>query len=82
MSRFSPDSAPQGNRGIVAVPWGNYRVYIAGGTGKFEGATGYLDNFGMADFTQNTVVLRYRGRVPSFVIAGNSGLGKHDVPKG
>jgi hypothetical protein len=36
---------------------------ITGGTGKFKNATGYLDYFGMADFHQNTLVLRYRGVV-------------------
>jgi hypothetical protein len=54
---------PTNNKAIVAVPWGNYRSYITGGTGKFANATGYLDYFGMADFTQNTIVLRYRGQV-------------------
>src|SRR5208283_3960255 len=54
---------PTGNPAIVAVPWGNYRSYISGGTGKFVGATGYLDYLGMADFTQNTLVLRYRGQI-------------------
>lgn len=54
---------PTSNKAIVAVPWGNYRSYINGGSGKFAGATGYLDYFGMADFTQNTLVLRYRGQV-------------------
>jgi hypothetical protein len=54
---------PTNDPGIVAVPWGNYRSYISGGTGKFEGARGYLDYFGMADFHQNTLVLRYRGQV-------------------
>ena len=54
---------PTSNTAIVAVPWGNYRSYISGGTGKFKGATGYLDYFGMADFDQNTLVLRYRGEV-------------------
>ena len=54
---------PMNDPGIVAVPWGNYRSYITGGTGKFEHATGYLDYFGMADFHQNTLVLRYRGKV-------------------
>jgi hypothetical protein len=54
---------PTNDAGIVAVPWGNYRSYISGGTGKFEGASGYLDYFGMADFHQNTLVLRYRGQV-------------------
>jgi hypothetical protein len=54
---------PTNDPGIVAVPWGNYRSYISGGTGKFEGASGYLDYFGMADFHQNTLVLRYRGHV-------------------
>jgi hypothetical protein len=54
---------PTSNTAIVAVPWGNYRSYVTGGTGKFNGATGYLDYFGMADFDQNTLVLRYRGEV-------------------
>ena len=54
---------PTNDMAIVAVPWGNYRSYIAGGTGKFAEATGYLDYFGMADFNQNTLVLRYRGEV-------------------
>jgi hypothetical protein len=54
---------PTGNKGIVAVPWGNYSSKIIGGTGKFEGARGHLDYFGMADFIQNTLVLRYRGEV-------------------
>jgi hypothetical protein len=48
---------------IVAVPWGNYRSTVAGGTGKFKGATGYIDYFGIADFHQSTLVLRYRGQV-------------------
>ncbi len=54
---------PTASTAIVAVPWGNYRSNITGGTGKFNGATGYLDYFGMADFGQNTLVLRYRGQV-------------------
>ena len=54
---------PTSSPAIVAVPWGNYRSYISGGTGKFANATGYLDYFGMANFTQNTLVLRYRGQV-------------------
>jgi hypothetical protein len=54
---------PTSSTAIVAVPWGNYRSYITGGTGKFNGAKGYLDYFGMADFGQNTLVLRYRGQV-------------------
>jgi hypothetical protein len=54
---------PTGDPGIVAVPWGNYRSYITGGTGKYAHATGYLDYLGMADFHQNTLVLRYRGKV-------------------
>jgi hypothetical protein len=54
---------PTGDKDIVAVPWGNYRSYISGGTGKFNNATGYLDYFGMADFHKNTLVLRYQGEV-------------------
>lgn len=48
---------------VVAVLWGNYISPIAGGTGKFKNATGALEYFGIADFKQNTLVLRYRGRV-------------------
>lgn len=58
---------------VVAVRWGHYRSVINGGTGKFQGATGYLDYFGLADFnatepdnhdqTGMTLVLRYRGQV-------------------
>ena len=51
------------NKSIVAVPWGNYISDISGGTGKFEGATGSLSYFGMADFVKNTLVLRYSGKV-------------------
>jgi hypothetical protein len=54
---------PTSDKSIVAVPWGNYRSDISGGTGKFNNATGYLDYFGIADFQQNTLVLRYRGEV-------------------
>jgi len=48
---------------VVAVRWGHYRSVITGGTGKFQEATGYLDYFGLADFVNNTLVLRYRGQV-------------------
>lgn len=48
---------------VVVVRWGHYRSEIDGGTGKFEGATGYLDYFGLADFNAKTLVLRYRGEV-------------------
>jgi hypothetical protein len=54
---------PTSDLGIVAVPWGHYRSGIKGGTGKFKDATGYLDYFGIADFHENTLVLRYRGMV-------------------
>jgi len=51
------------NKAIVAVPWGNYTSDINGGTGKFDGATGSITYFGMADFVKNTLVLRYSGTV-------------------
>lgn len=54
---------PTSDKGIVAVPWGHYRSDITGGTGKYEDATGYLDYFGIADFHQGSLVLRYRGEV-------------------
>jgi hypothetical protein len=54
---------PTSDRDIVAVPWGSYRAYITGGTGRLNGATGHVDAFGMADFIQTTLVLRYRGEV-------------------
>jgi hypothetical protein len=46
---------------VTAVLWGNYKAYIVGGTGKFKNASGMIDCFGLADFRQNTLVLRYRG---------------------
>jgi hypothetical protein len=60
---LTPTYPVPSDQAVVAVPWGNYRSYIDGGTGKFDGATGYLDYTGMADFSQNTLVLRYRGHV-------------------
>jgi hypothetical protein len=48
---------------VVAVPWGNYSVDILGGTGKFANATGRLNGFGLVDFKEMTLVLRYRGKV-------------------
>lgn len=51
------------NTNIVAVPWGYYSSVIAGGTGKYTNATGTIYYFGMADFTRNTLVLRYSGSV-------------------
>jgi len=49
---------PTTDKSIVAVPWGNYVSEIAGGTGKFDGATGSISYFGMADFSALTLVLR------------------------
>lgn len=49
--------------GVVPVLWGNYTFEILGGTGKFKNATGKLEYFGIADFNQNTLVLRYRSKV-------------------
>ena len=51
------------DKNIVAVPWGNYSSAISGGTGKFADATGTINYFGMADFTNSTLVLRYSGTV-------------------
>jgi hypothetical protein len=48
---------------IVAVPYGNYRSEISGGSGSFKGAGGMLEYLGMADFKSNHLVLRYRGEV-------------------
>lgn len=48
---------------VVAVKWGNYISDIAGGTGKYQNATGSLQYFGTADFKELTLVLRYRGQV-------------------
>lgn len=48
---------------IVAVPWGHYSSDISGGTGKFAGAKGTINYFGMADFSKLTLVLRYSGKV-------------------
>ncbi|MGP8245815.1 MAG: hypothetical protein ACLQVN_15010 [Bryobacteraceae bacterium] len=54
---------PTADKNIVAVPWGNYSSDINGGTGKFAGASGKIDYFGMADFNKLTLVLRYSGTV-------------------
>lgn len=48
---------------LVAVRWGDYTSTIAGGTGKYANATGSLTYFGLADFTNLTLVLRYSGQV-------------------
>jgi hypothetical protein len=49
---------------IVSVLWGNYIVHIIpGGTGKWANATGFITCFGMADFNELTLVMRYRGNV-------------------
>jgi hypothetical protein len=48
---------------VVAVLWGNYSSDILGGTGKFKNATGRINYFGIADFKELTLVLRYRGKV-------------------
>jgi hypothetical protein len=64
--RFKPavlTPTPTSNPYVLAVLWGGYRSVISGGTGKFEGATGYLDYFGLADFQALTLVLRYKGEV-------------------
>jgi hypothetical protein len=54
---------PTSDHNIVAVPWGNHSSTISGGTGKFVGATGTINYFGMADFNKSTLVLRYSGTV-------------------
>jgi len=54
---------PTADKNIVAVPWGNYSSDITGGTGKFDGATGTIRYFGIADFSKFTLVLRYAGTV-------------------
>ena len=54
---------PTSDKNIVAVPWGNYSTQTIGGTGKFDGATGTVNYFGMADFNKNTLVLRYSGTI-------------------
>jgi hypothetical protein len=54
-------SNPAGD--LVAVPWGAYTSEIDGGTGKYAHAQGKLSYFGLADFTNLTLVLRYRGEI-------------------
>jgi len=54
---------PTNNQYVLAVQWGDYIAEISGGTGKFAGATGYVESFGLADFKALTLVLRYRGEV-------------------
>ncbi len=55
--------ASTSQQGVVPVLWGNYSSEISGGTGKYRNARGKLEYFGIADFNENTLVLRYRGRV-------------------
>ncbi len=55
--------ASTSKQGVVPVLWGNYSSEITGGTGKFKNARGNIDYFGIADFNENTLVLRYRGKV-------------------
>lgn len=52
---------PTNNQNVVAVQWGDYVAEISGGTGKYHGATGSLEAFGLVDFASGTVALRYRG---------------------
>ena len=54
---------PTSNPYVVAVQWGDYSAELSGGTGKFAGATGSMEAFGLVDFQASTVVLRYRGEV-------------------
>lgn len=54
---------PTADTNIVAVPWGHYSSDIAGGTLKYDGATGTINYFGMIDFNKATLVLRYSGTV-------------------
>jgi hypothetical protein len=49
------------NQNVVAVQWGDYVAEVSGGTGKYDGATGTLEAFGLVDFASGTVVFRYRG---------------------
>ncbi len=60
---LTPTYPVPNNTNIVAVPWGNYISAIDGGTGLYANATGSVSYFGIADFTQNTLVLRYSGTV-------------------
>ena len=63
MAVLTPTYPVPNNTNIVAVPWGNYISAIDGGTGLYANATGSVSYFGIADFTQNTLVLRYSGTV-------------------
>ena len=66
LATLVPGSAIVGGQvqsGVVPVLWGNYISDIEGGTGKYKHAHGSLEYFGIADFNQMTLVLRYRGTV-------------------
>jgi len=47
--------------GLFAIV--KYRLAIAGGTGRFKGATGHLDSIGEVDLNAGRTVFRYTGRV-------------------
>jgi hypothetical protein len=56
-------AAATSDSNVAVVLWGNYVSEIYGGTGKFQGARGQIEYFGVADFKQLTLVLRYRGAI-------------------
>jgi hypothetical protein len=47
--------------GLFAVV--SYPLRITGGTGKFEGATGQIDNIGEVDMNRGVTVFRYTGKL-------------------
>jgi len=42
-----------------------YPVHLSGGTGKFSGVTGDLNNIGEVDLNSGQIVLRYSGQLCS-----------------
>ncbi len=53
---------PSGIPGLSAVSYTN-GVTIAGGTGRFAGATGKLTSYGAIDLNNQHLILRYEGQV-------------------
>jgi hypothetical protein len=53
---------PSGIPGLSAVSHTN-GVTIAGGTGRFAGATGKVTSYGAIDLNKQQLILRYEGQV-------------------
>jgi hypothetical protein len=58
---LDPATATQVAPGFYAIL--DYPLHITGGTGKYAGATGDINNIGAVDFGAGHTVFRYTGQV-------------------